>query len=181
MIRHLSIPAREPRRVATVLAEVLGGRAYPFPVYPGSWIAVAGDAAGSAVEVYPEDRVLVPGQGQAGDAPSPGGWATAPHEVQEARATPPARIATHLAVDTPLTAAELLAIGAREGWRAVACDRSGAFEVVELWLEGRVLVEALDARNAARVAGFMQHEVLAGMFGPAAPAPERASSMFAAG
>lgn len=172
MIRHLSIPARDPRRVATVLGEVLGGRAYPFPVYPGSWIAIAGDPSGTAVEVYPEDRVLVPGVGQPGDAPSPGGWATAPHEVQEAQGTPQARIATHMAVDSPRSVAELLAIGQREGWRAVACDRSGAFEVVELWLEGRVLVEALDPRNAAKVAGFMQHDVLAKMFGAAAPVPE---------
>lgn len=172
MIRHLSIPARDPQRVAVVLGEVLGGRAYPFPVYPGSWIAIAGDPSGTAVEVYPEDRVLIPGVGQPGDAPSPGGWATAPHEVQETRDTPPARLATHLAVDSPLSPAQLLAIGQREGWRAVACDRSGAFDVVELWLEGRVLVEALSPENAARVAGFMQHEVLTGLFGPAAPLPE---------
>lgn len=170
MIRHLSIPARDPRRVAGVLAEVLGGRAYPFPVFPGSWIAVAGDAAGTAVEVYADDRVLVPGVGAPGDAPPPGGWATAPHEVQHvAGAAPPRAVATHLAVDSPLPAARLLAIGAREGWRAVACDRGGAFEVVELWLEDRVLVEALDPPNAAKVAGFMQHEVLAQVFGPPVP------------
>ncbi len=176
MIRHLSIPARDPRRVATVLGEILGGRAYPFPVWPGAWIAIAADASGTAIEVYPEDRVLVPGVGKPGDAPSPGGFATAPHEVQEAKGQAPSRIATHLAVDTPLAPAQILAIGEREGWRAVACDRSGAFDVVELWLEGRVLVEALDSKNASKIAGFMQHEVLASMFGPAAPVPAAAGA-----
>lgn len=170
MIRHLSIPARDPRRVARVLGAVLGGRAFPFPVYDGSWIAVAGDTAGTAVEVYPEDRTLVPGRGAAGDAPSPGGWATAPHEVQMAPAPAPRNVATHLAVDSPLSAAEILALGRAEGWRAIECDRGGAFTVVELWLEDRVLVEALDPANAARVAGFMQHDVLAKMFGAPEPA-----------
>ena len=31
MIRHVSIPARDPRHVAAVLAELMQGRAYPFP------------------------------------------------------------------------------------------------------------------------------------------------------
>jgi hypothetical protein len=170
MIRHLSIPAADPRRVARALARILGGRAYVFPVYPGSWIAIAGDPSGTAVEVYPENRVLVPGSGSAGDAPSPGGWATAPHEVQIADAPLVRRIATHLAVDSPLSVAELLALGRAEGWRAIECDRSGAFNVVEIWLEDRVLVEALDPANAARVAGFMQHDVLEKMFGAGEPA-----------
>lgn len=168
MIRHLSIPARDPRRVASALASVMGGRAYPFPVYAGAWIAIAGDHHGTAVEVYPDDRVLVRGVGAAGDAPSPGGWAPAPHEVQLGTAPAPTRYATHLAVDSPLSTAELLAIGAREGWRAIECDRGGAFDVVELWLEDRVLVEAVDPANAAKIAGFMQHAVLEKMFGAAA-------------
>ena len=34
---------------------------------------IAGDSGGTAVEVYPENQVLVPGRGAAGGAPSPGG------------------------------------------------------------------------------------------------------------
>lgn len=74
-------------------------------------------------------------------------------------------MATHLAVDSPLSEGRAARPGRAEGWRTIACDRSGAFNVVELWLEERVLVEALDPVNAARVAGFMQHEVLAKLFG----------------
>jgi len=41
MIRHVSIPARDPRHVATVLAEVMQGRVYPFPgPVPGAFMAV---------------------------------------------------------------------------------------------------------------------------------------------
>jgi hypothetical protein len=170
MIRHMSIPAHDPRRVARVLARILGGRAFPFPVYPDSWIAVAGDPHGTAVEVYPEDRAMIPGVGAAGDAPSPGGFAPAPHEVQLSTVRPPERLATHMAVDSPLSVADLIALGRNEGWRAIACNRGGAFDVVEVWLENRVLVEALDPANAAKVAGFMQHDVLTRVFGPGEPA-----------
>jgi hypothetical protein len=84
----------------------------------------------------------------------------------------PERLATHFAVDSPLSIDQLVALGNREGWRAIHCDRGpGAFEVVELWLENRILVEALDPKNAAKVAGFMQHAVLEKMFGAAEPAP----------
>ncbi len=31
MIHHVSIPARDPRRVSAVLAELMGGKSYPFP------------------------------------------------------------------------------------------------------------------------------------------------------
>ena len=30
MIHHVSIPARDPRHVAEILAEVMGGHCYPF-------------------------------------------------------------------------------------------------------------------------------------------------------
>jgi hypothetical protein len=40
MIHHLSIAARDPRRVASVLAEIMGGRALPFPPTPGSFFAL---------------------------------------------------------------------------------------------------------------------------------------------
>src|SRR4051812_1683921 len=64
MIHHVSIPARDPEHVATVLAELLGGYVGPFvgPI-PGSWVAYADDAHGSGFEIYPERTTLIPGQG----------------------------------------------------------------------------------------------------------------------
>ncbi len=168
MIRHLSIPAADPRRVARFLAKVLGGSAHPFPVVPGAWIAVAGDDAGTAVEVHPDTQVLVPGHGAPGDAPAPSPFATAPHEVQFAPAPSVPHTATHIAIDSPHSAAALISLAAAEGWRAVECDRGGgAFRLVELWLENRLLVEAFDAANAARVAAIMQRDALTQMFGDA--------------
>jgi hypothetical protein len=64
MIHHVSIAVREPERVATVLAELLGGFAGPFlgPI-PGAWVAFAADEHGTGIEVYPERTALAPGGG----------------------------------------------------------------------------------------------------------------------
>ena len=39
MIHQVSIPAREPQRVAEVLAELMGGKCYPFGPLEGAFMA----------------------------------------------------------------------------------------------------------------------------------------------
>ena len=39
MIHHVSIPAREPRHVAEVLAELMGGKHHPFGPLEGAFMA----------------------------------------------------------------------------------------------------------------------------------------------
>ena len=53
MIHHVSLPAREPQRVAEVLAELMGGRCFPFGPLEGAFMATSGDAHGTMIEVYP--------------------------------------------------------------------------------------------------------------------------------
>jgi len=48
MIHHLSIAARDPKRAAEVLAELMGGKAVPFPPNPGSFFALQLDEHGLA-------------------------------------------------------------------------------------------------------------------------------------
>jgi hypothetical protein len=130
MIFHASIPAHDPQRVATVIAEIWGGEAFRFPPWPGGWVAVAGDERGSILEVYPRNQVMAPGEGDAmvrtvtDEAPRP-------------------YSCVHLAVATRLGLEQVLAIGAREGWRAVRCTRSVAFDVIELWIENSLMLEVL--------------------------------------
>ena len=52
MIHHLSIPARDTRHVADVLAELFGGVVTAFGPYPDSWIAWAGDEHGTAIAAF---------------------------------------------------------------------------------------------------------------------------------
>jgi len=63
MIHHLSMAARDPKHVAGVLAEIMGGKAIPFPPNPGSVFALQLDENGSGVEVYPAGTELQPGGG----------------------------------------------------------------------------------------------------------------------
>lgn len=156
MIHHLSIAARNPRLVAAVLAEVLGGEAYAFPPRPGSFIALAGDDRGSAIEVYPLGTELHPGTGPSRPWTAQDGSATTPHEVQIRGGFPSHPwTATHVAVASPLSEAEVHALARREGWRAVTCDRGPAFQVVELWLENRTLVEVLAPSMVDRYRAFL--------------------------
>ena len=51
--------------------------------------------------------------------------------------------AVHGAMATPLDQDEVLAIAAREGWPAKYRKRGGMFGVIELWIEGRQMMEIL--------------------------------------
>ena len=65
MIHHLSIAARDPKHSAEVLAEIMGGKAVPFPPNPGSFFALQLDDHGSGVEVYPgRDRIAARRRGR---------------------------------------------------------------------------------------------------------------------
>lgn len=61
MIHHISIAARHPEHVAAVLAEILGGQSFRFPVFAGSYIALTDDPYRTAIEVYPLGTELKPG------------------------------------------------------------------------------------------------------------------------
>ena len=129
MIFHVSIDARDPQRVAEVLAELLGGEATPFPpVADGSWVAHSGDERNTLVEVYPRGTQLIeaPGKGDFLGVPGDGGLTS-----------------THFAMATSLGPAQVFLIAAREGWPAKYCKRGCAFGVIELWMEGNRVVEVL--------------------------------------
>jgi hypothetical protein len=155
MLFHLSIAAHDPRHVAEVIAEMWRGEAHYFPpVTPGSWIAMAGDERGTAIEVYPIDTVL---REEEGDADSFG------DRTGETGFT-----ATHAALATPLTQEEIMAIAAREGWPAKYRKRGGAFGVIELWIEGRQMMEMLTAEMQAEYLAAMAGTNYRAMFAPAA-------------
>ncbi len=135
MLHHLSIPAREPERTARVLAELLGGDVTPFGPLPGSWVAWARDEVGTAIDCLHLGTELRPGEGAeearfaVAERPSPYG-------------------AVHAALSVERSEEEIRAVAAREGWRAVRCER-GPFAVVEVWVENAVMLEFLTPEMAA--------------------------------
>jgi hypothetical protein len=130
MLFHLSIAARDPRHVASFIAELWGGQAFKFPpVSDNAWIAVAGDERGTGIEVYPLGTVL---RESDGDSDAHG------EHIEGAPYT-----ATHAAIATDMTEAQVLALAEREGWPAKYRKRGGLFGVIELWIEGRQMIEVL--------------------------------------
>jgi hypothetical protein len=161
MIHHISFAARDPGRVAGVLAELLGGFAMPFPPNPGSFLAVGRDGMGTGVEVHPVGVVLEPGD---------------PRGARFGRvAEPPALSPVHMALSVAFDEDRVYAIAEREGWACRHCGRGGDFDLLELWVENQFLVEVLTPAMAAgyiafanRLAGARDPDSLMSTHGPAA-------------
>jgi hypothetical protein len=157
MLFHMSIAAHAPRHVAEVIAELWGGEAFYFPpVTEGSWIAFAGDARRTALEVYPIDTVLRPGEG---DADAVG------ERTGQIQLT-----ATHGAIATDLDPDAVMAIALREGWPAKYRKRGGVFGVIELWIEGRQMMEILTPEMQAEYRSSMSSDNWRAMLAAGRPA-----------
>jgi len=156
MIHHISVAAQNPLHVARVLAKVSRGIVAPFPPHPNSYFVLVGDEHGTAIEVYPQGTELMPGSGE--------------DEVVFVR-NPlySGYTATHAALSVPTSQEEIEAIGAREGWRTVRCNREGFFDVIEFWVENRLMIELLPPVLAARYLEFMQPENLERVMAELAP------------
>jgi hypothetical protein len=131
-IHHFTVPAHDTEHVARVLAELLGARVIPLPHPAGTRLVHAGDSDGTAIEVWPAGTRGRLGDAElhVGDLPLPEGW---PH---------------HGHVSTDATSADqVLAIFAREGWRAerVRNGPPGAgFSLVRGWIENHTAIEIAD-------------------------------------
>ena len=144
MLFHMSIAADDPTHVAEVIAELWQGQARRFPpVSDNGWIALAGDARGTAIEVYPQGTVL---RESDGDVDAHG------EATGSDRFTP-----THGAIATELEQERVLAIAEREGWPAKYRKRGGMFGVIELWIEGRQMMEVLTPEMQAEYLSAMRH------------------------
>ena len=161
MIHHVSIPAREPERVARVLAELMRGTCSPFGPLDGAFRASSGDEHGTMIEVYPDRATL--------DIP-----ARDDQVVFGDNASPPETWPFHVLLSVPLEREEIERIGAREGWRAKTFGRGMQgkqpnFHVVEFWLENRLMIEVVspamaqeyaDYRNSGRAAAMADPEAV---------------------
>jgi hypothetical protein len=132
MIHHISLAAQDPKHVAEVFAELMGGKNYPFPGgFRDSYMAVSGDRHGTAIEVYPAGLRL-----------SPDGDGAMPAEGSADTGYVP----FHLLLSVPVDQATIERIGKREGWLTRLCGRGApgqrpVFSVIEFWVENRILVE----------------------------------------
>lgn len=164
MINHISISAHNPEKVAGVLAELWNGYVFPFPPSPNSFIVLADDGRGTAVEITPINIELLPGVGlpvedESFDSQTP----TEEYEAKfTERPTFSEYTATHLNINTPLNAEEVKAIAKREGWRVLTCNRGeGLFQLLEVWAENRLMIEVMTPEMTTRYLEVMQPQFVA--------------------
>lgn len=135
MIHHVSIDADDTMKVATVLAELMGGRAREGFPFAHSCAAFSGDEYGTMIECWQRGKVVVlPDSG-------PGTF-----ELTES-ATRQDNQAFHTALSVELDDDEVMAIAERAGWET-AVRPNGPFSVVEVWIENRLLLEVLSPMQA---------------------------------
>lgn len=128
MLYHLSFNAVDTDRTAAALAEIVGGTvvASPSPPFdPRSRFVCCWDERGTMMEIGPLDVA----------------WA--PDEHQQSivvDAATPARNYFHGLFLTPLSVGEVELIAKREDWPCALVD-NGPFQVINVWVEGRQLLE----------------------------------------
>lgn len=142
MLFHASIPADDPALAAGVLANLTRGRSFPFPSVPGGFVVFCGEGGGHLLEVYPSGAALKPTRTGAVTE------AVEPAELNE----------VHLALGVPLSRAEVEAVLTRAGWSGRVCDRGGVFQVIELWIDNRFLIELLTPEMQAAYTAAMTPE-----------------------
>ncbi|BAT53816.1 hypothetical protein NOS3756_27790 [Nostoc sp. NIES-3756] len=151
MIHHISISVENPQHVAQVLAEVLNGQSVPFFPHPGSYMVFPLDEYGTGIEVYPLKSYIKPGEGENqcvfAEASNVSGFT-----------------ATHAAISVTSTQEKIEEIGRREGWRTIRCNRDSFFDVIEFWLENKVMIELLTPEMAAQYIAVTRPENLKEMF-----------------
>ncbi|MES1024561.1 hypothetical protein ABN584_16855 [Gloeocapsa sp. BRSZ] len=140
MLHHISIAVDRPLHVADVLAQVCNGQSLPFPPHPGSYIVLADDEYGTAIELFPTGTELIPGVQEAAFS----------HNSSSSPFT-----AVHAAISVPVSREKIEDIGAREGW-LVRQNNRGPFHVIEFWVENKLMLEFLPPDLALEYLNFMQ-------------------------
>ncbi|MBN4058363.1 hypothetical protein JYT55_01265 [Mariprofundus ferrooxydans] len=129
MIHHYSIPVSETKKVASILAKLFKGMVTGFGPYKDSYIVWMGDDFGTAIELYPCGTEMIPDTGN--------GQSNFVHNPSNTGFT-----ATHAAISIERTREEIYEIAKEHGWRALELPRGG-FNVIEFWIENKVMIELL--------------------------------------
>ena len=174
MINHVSIGAENPERVANVLAELWSGYVFPFPPCEGAFIVFDDSNKGIAIEVYPKDAEMYPGEGLPSDASAFNPETLSfDYEVRFRKNEQNYEFtSTHLALNTKLNEMEVREIIEQEGWRIIKCERGGGFfTLMEVWLENTIMVEVFTPEMTEKYQQAMQPQIFAEILGM--PLPEK--------
>ncbi|WP_190304562.1 hypothetical protein [Rhizobium phaseoli] len=138
--QHLSIPADDPKKAAETLGRMVGGEITRFPPGgPDAWMVWSPDGF-AQLQCCPRGDVLVPD----------------PNEVilsvREEAPVPHSEVHIGIMVDKPQE--EILAIAKEVGWPAYPSVRipgEDGFSLLEVWVEGKFLLEFVDPVETPRL------------------------------
>ncbi len=143
-IHHFTVPAHDPAKVAAALAEILGAKVVSLPHPEGTLLVYAGDGDGTAIEVWPAKLRIEPTRGDLAlrELPLPEAW---PH---------------HAFVTSDACSTEtILAIFAREGWRAERVQNGPpgrGFSLVRGFIENHTGIELGGSEMRAEYERYFQ-------------------------
>jgi len=179
MINHISIGVNNPEHVANVLAELWGGYAMPFPPSPGGFVVFADDGRGTIVEIIPADVHLVPGIGVPDEEGFSRDTVTDDFEATFVPGNERSLFGSvHLNINSPLDEESIKAIAKREGWRCFTANRGrGIFQLIELWIEDRFMLEVNTPEMAEAYRNVVTPENWANFLN--APLPPKYAANFA--
>ena len=135
MIHHYSIAVEDTQKVAGVLQELFDGHVNKFAPYKNSYMVWFDDAYGTAIELYPLGTEMHPGRND-----EPAQFSTSANATGYS--------ATHAAISIERDRETIFNLAKSLGWRAQELSR-GHFNVIEFWIENRVMIELLTPDMAA--------------------------------
>ena len=129
MIHHYSIAVSNTKKVADILSRLFEGSVSEFSPYKNSYMVWLGDEYGTAIEVYPDGTEIIPD--------TENGQTKFMHNTTHSGFT-----TTHAAISIKRTKEEIYTFAKESGWRALELSR-GEFNVIEFWIENKVMIELL--------------------------------------
>ena len=134
MIHHFSISVQHTEETAQNLAALFDGKLTSFGPHADSYMVWFGDEYGSAIELYPIGTELSPGEND-----DHAQFNINPHNS--------VYIGTHVAISIKRDKKYILDFAKNLEWRAIELSR-GSFNVIELWVENRIMLELLTEEMA---------------------------------
>ena len=164
MINHISIGVHNPEKVANILAELWNGIVIPFPPCPNSFMVFANDGKGSGSRDHADRYGFGAGRGLPPEGDTSGDRRIR-SEIRSERFC--AAVCRHAFEHQHASGIEeIMEIGKRESWRTLVCNRGeGLFQLVEMWVEDRFMLEVMTPEQTERYIEITQPEFFAEALG----------------
>jgi hypothetical protein len=129
MIIHISIPVKKPESTARYLAQLVKGKYKALNWCPGGYMVFTDDQYSTSIEVLPFNTVFMPGK--------------APKDtlIITSNDNKPQYDCVHFLLTLDTSYAQVLDIAKCADWRAVPKRSLDVIEMIELWVENRIMIE----------------------------------------